>query len=74
MHNAQCRFWPIRPGADRVGYAVASNILNTEGGQRFLGALSTEPMARLHRQRVIPAFLTTLSLAPSTATAYHPTA
>ena len=31
-------------------------FLNTEGGQRFLGALSTEPMAGLPQQRVIRAF------------------
>jgi TRAP-type mannitol/chloroaromatic compound transport system permease large subunit len=31
-------------------------FLNTEGGQRFLGALATEPMAGLPQQRVIRAF------------------
>ena len=42
---------------DRMGtIGEFGQFLNTEGGQRFLGALSTEPMAGLPQQRVIRAF------------------
>lgn len=42
---------------DRMGtIGEFGQFLNTEGGRRFLGALSTEPMGGLPQQRVIRAF------------------